>query len=309
MDQPVKTYSSGMRARLGFAVAVNVEPDILIVDETLSVGDAIFKQMGMQKMRQLRDSGTTILFVSHSLGMVKNFCTEAILLHKGELVAAGGTSETLDRYQALLSGLQAQKRGQALDQDPNYDIEEEDEELETPNFKEDPDLERRHATLRHGTGRARISSVEVLDEHRRPTDTVAPGSTITVRAHVQYLEDVERSAVSITLRNKAGLDIFSTSTGAESTPIREQTKGARMIVDFTFQVPLQHGSYSVAAAISEKQSRNLYLDWVDVAAVFEISRPETRRSFKGLIHLPTQVELYSPNKKNYQDKLLEADEL
>ena len=289
LDQPVKTYSSGMRARLGFAVAVNVEPDILIVDETLSVGDAIFKQMGMQKMRQLRDSGTTILFVSHSLGMVKNFCTEAILLHKGELVATGATSETLDRYQALLSNLQAQKQNQA----PNYSIEEEDEEFDTPAFKEDRDLERRHATLRHGTGKARVSSVEVLDEHHRPADVVESESTITVRAHVQYFEDVERSAVSITLRNQAGLDIFSTSTRAESAPIRKRTKGERVIVDFTFQVPLQPGSYSVAAAISEKQSKDLYLDWVDVAAAFKISRPETRISFEGLVHLSTQIEIHN----------------
>src|SRR3712207_2939 len=89
MDQQVKTYSSGMRARLGFAVAVNVEPDILIVDETLSVGDAVFKHMGLQKMRELRDRGTTILFVSHSMRMVRNFCTEAALLHKGRLLHHG----------------------------------------------------------------------------------------------------------------------------------------------------------------------------------------------------------------------------
>ncbi|MGF1472189.1 MAG: ABC transporter ATP-binding protein [Rubrobacteraceae bacterium] len=295
MNQPVKTYSSGMRARLGFAVAVNVEPDILIVDETLSVGDAVFKQMGLQKMRDLMNSGATILFVSHSLEMVKNLCTEAVLLHKGELVAAGGTSETLDRYQALLSRLQAQKRGQLLDQAPEYNIEEEDEELTTPAFKKDPDLERRHATLRHGTGRARVSSVEILDEQHRPVELVEAGSIITVRVHVQYLGEVKRSAVSITLRNKAGLDIFSTGTGAESTPIKKRSQDERVIVDFTFQVPLQHGIYSVAAAISEKQSRNLYLDWVDVATVFKIGRPKTRQAFAGLVHLPTQVEIYSPD--------------
>ena len=89
MDQPVRTYSSGMRSRLGFAVAVNVDPDILVLDEALSAGDAAFKKKALQRMYDLRDSGTTILFVSHSMGMVKKFCTDAVLLHKGRLVTSG----------------------------------------------------------------------------------------------------------------------------------------------------------------------------------------------------------------------------
>ena len=130
MDQPVKTYSSGMRSRLGFAVAVNVQPDILVVDETLSVGDAVFKQMGLQRMRELRDSGTTILFVSHSLGMVRSFCDEAILIHKGKMIASGDAGETLDRYEALVSRIRAQKNAklQDLDRRLEYEIEHEDEE-------------------------------------------------------------------------------------------------------------------------------------------------------------------------------------
>ena len=115
MDQPVKTYSSGMRARLGFAVAVSVDPDILVVDETLSVGDAIFKHMSLQKMRDLRDRGTTILFVSHSTSMVRDFCTEAILLHRGKLLAHGETQEAIDRYHSLLASIEAARNGKALD--------------------------------------------------------------------------------------------------------------------------------------------------------------------------------------------------
>ncbi len=107
IDQPVKTYSSGMRSRLGFAVAVNVDPDILVIDETLSAGDAVFKQMAFQKMRELLSSGTTILFVSHSLGMVRSFCNRAVLLHKGKMISSGDVSETLERYEALVSDIKA----------------------------------------------------------------------------------------------------------------------------------------------------------------------------------------------------------
>ena len=294
MDQPVKTYSSGMRARLGFAVSVNVEPDILVVDETLSVGDAVFKHMGLQKMRELRDSGTTILFVSHSLGMVKNFCGEAVLLHKGDLLAHGGTSETIDRYQALLSSTQVKQSAGVLSPDAplNYDI---DEEGEAPDFKEDPALARRGvSSLRHGTGEARITNVELLDETGAPTDTTALGSTLTARVHLEYAEAVEGSILGITVRNKAGLDVFSTDTNLEKAKIGSRAKGERLVVDFTFEVPLKQGAYSINAAVSYPQSKKLYMDWLDVAAVFKVRRPEGRGAIPGLVYIPTRVEVHSP---------------
>ncbi|MBA3232304.1 MAG: ABC transporter ATP-binding protein [Acidobacteria bacterium] len=299
MDRPVKTYSSGMRARLGFAVAVNVEPEILVVDETLSVGDAVFKQMGLQKMRDLRDSGTTILFVSHSMGMIKNFCTEAVLLHKGEVVVHGDTSGALDRYQALISGVEAQRKAgeQGSGQPGGYEIDlEEDAALEGPSFKENPELEGRRASLRHGTGEARVSNVEVLDERGQPVDAVEAYSPVTLRVHLQYLEEVRGSVLGVTVRNKAGLDLFSTSTNREKNPLRKREKGERVIVDFTFKVPLQPGPYSVAASVSHQKEKNLYLDWVDVAAVFKISRPE-QGNIAGLIDLPAEVEVRSPDRE------------
>ncbi|MDN5698396.1 MAG: ABC transporter ATP-binding protein, partial [Rubrobacter sp.] len=305
MDQPVKTYSSGMRARLGFAVAVNVDPDILIVDETLSVGDAVFKQMGMQKMRDLRDSGTTILFVSHSLGMIKNFCSEAVLLHQGQLITHGGTSEALDRYQALLSSVEAQKESgqQSNGEQINYTVDEETIEPDAPSFKENPELDTRRASLRHGTGEARIASLEVLDENGQPVDTVSSETTITIRAHLHYLEEIRGSALSITLRNKAGLDVFTTSTAKEKTPLQKRGPDEKMIVDFVFDVPLQPGPYSITASISHPKSKNVYLDWVDVAAVFSIMRSDNRRQIQGLVHLPTQVELYNPDREQSASRL------
>lgn len=304
MDRPVKTYSSGMRARLGFAVAINVEPDILVLDETLSVGDAVFKQVGLQKMRDMRDQGTTILFVSHSMGMVKNFCSEAILLHKGELIAQGGTSETLDRYQALLSGTKSepgrQNSGrpseQGAEQSIEYDIDD-DDEVSEPSFKEDPGLANGvRASLRHGTGEARISNVEVLNGQGDPVEMVSAGTGITVRVHLSYAEQVKGSNLSITLRNQAGLDIFATSTKQEKTPLRQRKLGERVIVDFNFDVPLQPGSYSITAAVSPPQGNHAYMDWVDVAAVFKILRPDTGGNIKGLVYLPTEVRIHGPDR-------------
>lgn len=305
MDRPVKTYSSGMRARLGFAVAINVEPDILVLDEVLSVGDAIFKQVGLQKMRNLRDRGTTILFVSHSMGMVRNFCEEAVLLHKGEVVSRGGAGETVDRYQALLSGKEAHDKAkdrggssQYANYDLDMDVDEEAEELEEtaePSFKEDPALAGgARASLRHGTGEARVAGVEVLDGEGEPAEEVRAGERITVRAHLRYDEEVTASVLAITVRNRTGLDIFTTSTKQERTPLRKRERGERVIVDFEFEVPLQPGPYSVTAALSPAGGGNVYLDWVDVAAAFKIARPE-RGNIKGLVHLPARVQIHNPD--------------
>jgi len=298
MDQPVKTYSSGMRSRLGFAVAVNVRPDVLVLDETLSVGDAVFKQMGLQKMRELRDKGTTILFVSHSMGMMKSFCNKAILLHKGKLIASGETIETIDRYQALLSSIKAEKNVRVSEEDrqTEYMIEHEEEEdvQGAPGFSENPDLARRR--FRHGTGEARIQNVEILDEHHRPVEVADIDSKITVRVHAQYTRDMEKSSLSIILRNKTGLDIFSTGTDSENVPIGPREAGERMVVDFAFPLPLKPGDYSVAAYISPPE-KDVFLDWIDVAAVFRIDRPGKGKSgVRSMIQLPTEVEIHDEDR-------------
>ena len=108
MDHPVKTYSSGMKSRLGFAVAVNVDPDILVIDEALSAGDAAFKKKALQRMYDLRDSGTTVLFVSHSMGMVNRFCTDAVLLNRGHMIMRGTPEEVVGEYRSVLE--KSQKR-------------------------------------------------------------------------------------------------------------------------------------------------------------------------------------------------------
>jgi ABC-type polysaccharide/polyol phosphate transport system ATPase subunit len=299
MDQPVKTYSSGMRARLGFAVAATVEPEILLVDEALAVGDAAFKHLGLQKMRELRDSGATIVFVSHSTGMIKNFCTEAVLMHHGEILHHGETSETIDQYHALISKATAEQNSGPSNStyvEENARIEEEDEEeLQSPGYKENAGIKAKGQGLRHGTGDARIENVEVLDELYEPVKAITFDSPVTVRAYVRFARPVEDGILSLTIRNEAGLDLFSTSTGAEKSPLKKREEGERIIVDFTFRAPLRHGTYSVNAAIFGSRQKNVYFDWVDVAAVFEVPIPTRRAPVRGLVHLPTTVEIHTPD--------------
>jgi ABC-2 type transport system ATP-binding protein len=299
MDQPVKTYSSGMHARLGFAVAVNVDPDILVIDETLSVGDAVFKQMGFEKMRELRDSGTTILFVSHSLGMVRSFCNEAVLLHKGKIISSGDIGETLDRYEALVSDIRAQKNVRPTDSDRRleYEIEREDEESadgsRTPlSSGEDPTVAGRGSrSRRRSAGEARVLKVELLDESGTPAEKVALGSAVTVRVYVEYLEDVHRSAVGIVCRNENGVVVFSTDTNLEKVRIDKRRKGERIVVHFSLKVPLQPGTYGITAAVTHPQVRKAHIDRVNAVA-FEIERSRERRAVRGLVHIPTTIEIH-----------------
>jgi ABC-2 type transport system ATP-binding protein len=298
INQPLKTYSSGMRARLGFAVAVNVKPDILLVDESLATGDAVFKAKGIQKMRELRDSGVTILFVSHSTQQVKDFCTEAILIHKGRLISQGSTSEVADEYEALLANAAAQRKNKlGLDQPLVYEIEQDIEDrLIAPDYTASPTPDNKSSGLRHGTGDARIQNVELLDENGNAVDLVEPGTNPTVRVHVQYTKDVDDSAIGIVLRNDSGLDVFSTNTALEETPVGRMRAGEQIVVDFTFPMLLKQGRYSIAASVSLPGSKGLYLDWISVTTVFRVSRPSDRGAFPGLVHLPTQIKIIEPER-------------
>jgi ABC-type polysaccharide/polyol phosphate transport system ATPase subunit len=311
MDRPIKTYSSGMRSRLGFAVAVNVDPDILVLDEALSAGDAAFKKKALQRMYDLRDSGTTVLFVSHSMGMVKQFCTDAILLHEGRLVTSGSPYEVADHYKELLEEA-VQKYSQTDGTDRGLDDlldSEEEEDLEGVGSR---DGSARPGGGARGTG---IRTVEVLDEKGEPVSTVRMGSTVTVRVHARYAEAAEKSALGITLQSrKAGMAVFSTDTNREGTSLGSREASEEATVDFTFEVPLQPGTFTVDAAVSVPQGEGSYLDRAKEAASFRVTRtgePPARSreartdtgpnwgelSIGGLVHLPTRVEVHNPEGK------------
>jgi ABC-type proline/glycine betaine transport system ATPase subunit len=286
-----------MRSKLGFAVAVNVEPDILILDETLAVGDAVYKETALQRMYELRDRGTTILFVSHGMKTVEDFCTEAALLHEGHLMTTGKPTEVISEYQALVSSLQAQRKKRRKEEDvqiPDDVAIPDEEELALED-------EGRMARLRSGTGEARIRSVELLDERLLPIERkVAPDSTVTVRVHLEYLEAVKDSELIVTLRNKAGLEVLSASTADDGTLLKEMEKGEQVLVDFTFKVPLQHGLYNISAD-ARAGSEDLYLDRAEMAMNFRIARPSDRNPYRGVVHLPTEIKVRTPEGKQ-QDR-------
>jgi ABC-type multidrug transport system ATPase subunit len=284
IDQPVKTYSSGMRVRLAFSVALFVDPEVLLVDEALSVGDAEFKHVGMNRVRELKESGKTIVFVSHSASMLQSLCNEAILLENGRILQRGNPSEVVDQYRALINpqGLKGKKReiGEA----------EMNDEFDEQDFKVNSGLEDRHETLRRGSGEVQIRSVELLNAADEPVPVVGFGDEMTIRVHLEYLEDVERSNVQVVVRDKAGLDIFGASSSVQSDDMKNRSAGDRLIVNFKQPTYLRPGTYSIVAGVMRGGSKET-LDWVNVAQVFEVDRPVPRRAFPGLVGLPTEVEV------------------
>jgi ABC-2 type transport system ATP-binding protein len=294
MDQPIKTYSSGMRSRLGFAVAINVEPDVLVIDEALSAGDSAFKKKAIQRMYDLRDSGSTVLFVSHSMGMVKRFCTQAILMHKGRLITTGNPEEVVDYYEEMLAESQEMKdaRSSELDELLDYEIEHEEEE-DTPSKGEGLGGRRSQQT-RRVVGGASILELELLDEEGRPAEALPSGATLSVRVHLRYEEAMEESTLGISLQShRAGVEVFWTDTALEEAPIGRKEAGEQVKVEFTFEVPLGAGSYNVEASLTDGRPEGSDVARARKARTFEITQQGSLGPVRGLVRVPTKVEISS----------------
>ena len=313
MDQPIKTYSSGMRGRLGFAVAINVEPDVLVIDEALSAGDAAFKKKALQRMYELRDSGSTVLFVSHSLGMVKRFCTEAVLLHKGRLLRTGSPEEVIEHYEELIANSDEMKNAKVsgLDEQLDYEIEHEDEE-DAPSRGDygrgggrTKDRRRRDLVV----GGAEIEDFEVLDESGKQVAEALPsGATLRVRVRLRYEEAVEKSTLGISLRSEgAGVEVFSTDTALEGVPLGSKEAGDRTRVEFTFEAPLGSGSYKVEATLEAPQEEEGKEEvggrvvLAQEAASVKISE-EGALVVRGLVRVPARVEIRDEALEGYRER-------
>ena len=293
MDQPIKTYSSGMRGRLGFAVAINVQPDVLVIDEALSAGDAGFKKKAIQRMYDLRESGSTVLFVSHSMGMVRRFCTEAMLLHRGKLLSKGDPEEVVERYEEIIAKSQEMQDTEtgALDEILDYELEHEDEE-DTPTRGEAP-ASGMVGDARSVPGKAEIFGLELLDEDGQAAGKLPSGERLTVRACVRYEEAVEDSVLGIALHSeRAGLAVFSTDTALEGAGLGRKEAGEQTTVDFSFQVPLEPGAYNVLASLTIPQGENQDVAHAQDTATFEIIQEGAPGPVSGLVRLPANVEIH-----------------
>ena len=283
IDQPVKTYSSGMGVRLAFSVAIHVEPEILLVDEALSVGDIYFRQRCMRKVHEMRDAGVTILFVSHAIAEVKALGDRTMWLDAGRIKDIGNTDAVVTRYMAaMVEKDNAYLAGTHLKApDTPHETVRAPEIVDTiPNIDH-----------RFGNGRAEVIGIAILDAAGQPVLVMEPSSTIVVRISVRAIEDVTLPIVGFMMRNHIGLDFAGTNTAREACDLPAMTAGDIYTVDFHVQLPeLYPSAFSFSPAIADGTLHSYQTcDWVDNAIVLQMGPADGE--VYGHIHLACRVEL------------------
>jgi len=285
IDRPVKSYSSGMFVRLAFSAAIHVNPDVLLVDEALAVGDVLFQHQCIRRIRELQASGTTIIFVSHDMGMMRSICTEAVLLERGRVEAHDDPATIANLYHAKTANVEAAAKASGRPH-PNGDG------AAAVTFRADTNFDDRVRLFRHGTGGARIRQVELLDRQGRPVSSVEFDDEVILRVHVQYLEDAAFSILGFSIRDKTGTDIVGSNTHEENVPLPPRLAGDTVVVDFRQRLPLAGGTYSVSTALAYDRSKPSYFDWVDNALVLTVLPPESGKVIHGKVALPVDIAVH-----------------
>ncbi len=234
--QPVKTYSSGMFARLAFAVAINVDPDILIVDEALSVGDIYFQAKCFNKMNEIKEKGTTILLVTHDMSSVIKYCDKVVVLNQGNFLKEGNPKEMVDIYKKLLVN--------QYDDDDEIDneiLEQEEIEEKTGSWKEQ--LNYNAEKLIYGNEKASIIDFGIFDNKGKLTNMLAKKKDFIAKMKVRFNEDVENPIFAFTIKNRHGAEITGTNTMFEKKDVELAQKGDVFEITFKQQLLLQGGEY------------------------------------------------------------------
>ncbi|HEX8457238.1 MAG TPA: ABC transporter ATP-binding protein [Pyrinomonadaceae bacterium] len=308
LHQPVKTYSSGMYVRLAFAIAVNTDPEILVVDEALSVGDTIFQHRCVRRIKEMQESGTTILFVSHEPTLVRALCTRAILLNAGRVVADGAPVDVLNRYQRVIMAREEAYAGggtgggaQAVEKNAGENVD--DGEVAAADARvaaasavvavgassaaAASSRQPLQYSYRHGNRRAEVIGVELVDAATgQAVELVETGDAVTVRLRVLFHEDVEAAACGFMIRNRHGINVYGTNTEQRREPLGAARRGEIVEAAFTFDCWLgqEHYFVSVAAHTPDGEA----FDWLDGALFFRVS---CAVEMEGIANLNARVAL------------------
>ena len=266
IDQPVRIYSSGMQMRLAFSVATAHRPDVLIVDEALSVGDAYFQHKSFDRIREFRKQGTTLLIVSHDKQAIQSICDRAILLNAGKLAMEGEPEAVMDYYNAML----ADHQNQTVTQDI----------LEDGGFQ----------TI-SGDGSAQIVDIALLDEFGQIIEVSGVGKTVTLQVKVVANKSLPVLILGYQIKDRLGLPMFGTNTFLKKKPILDVRPGIQYLFRFTFSMNLGPGSYSVAVALTGSDTHlSENYEWRDRALVFSVVNLN-HDDFAGCVWLEPSIEI------------------
>jgi ABC-type polysaccharide/polyol phosphate transport system ATPase subunit len=259
MQQPVKTYSSGMFVRLAFAVASNVEPDVLIIDEALAVGDAVFQHRCLRRIKEIQERGATVLFVSHDAAAVRALCSRAILLGSGRVLDDGPPSHVLNHYQKIVM-----EREQAYEEETKAD--------ETEGAGEgEAETQPLRYTYRHGDGTAEIIGAELLDASRRPAGVVESGTPLTLRVRARFDRDADDAVFGFLINDSRGVHAYGTNTKEQQIDLGRLRRGETVEVSFAFDCWLGLDQFSVSLAVHSRGG--VSYDWLDGALFFSVTSP------------------------------------
>jgi len=284
IDQPVKTYSSGMVIRLAFAVAIHVDPDIFLVDEALAVGDVYFRQRCMRKVHELRAAGTTILFVSHSMPDVKSMGDRVLWLENGRIRDLGPTDQVVNRFLAAMTD----KDSAYLEHAHPASTPVEHESMPPP-----PEIIQNIPNIdhRHGDGRAAILGIAVYDDDLQPATVLTPDSRITVRISVEAHADIARPNIGFMIRNHLGIDFAGSNTSRDGYELPPMKKGEIYTVDFHLHLPVLYpGHFSFSPAIADGTLVEYRTcDWIDNALTLQMDA--ATGPVYGVVHMPCKIDL------------------
>ncbi len=262
--QPCKTYSSGMFVRLAFAVAINIDPEILIVDEALSVGDVFFQARCYHKFEEFKAQGKTILFVSHDLTSIAKYCDRVVLLNKGVKLKEGEPKEIIDAYKQVLVG--------QYEEDPSKKTELSDSEaMGALSEAVNPNL------LEYGNKAAEIKDYYITDRNGTPTSSIIKGESFTIHLNVEFARDVEAPIFAFTIKNIKGTEITGTNTMYEKAFLEPVSAGECKKVTFKQDMNLQGGEYLLSFGVTgyEKDDFVVYHRLYDAINLTVVSDKDT----------------------------------
>lgn len=266
MDYPVRVYSSGMQVRLAFAVATAQRPDILIIDEALSVGDAYFQHKSFDRIRKFREEGTTLLIVSHDKQAIQSICDRAILLNAGGLAMEGKPENVMDFYNAMLAEREEQSVRQVIDASGSI------------------------KTI-SGSGEATIESVLILNENGASVETIGVGASVDLKIRVKINSDISNLVIGYMLKDRLGQPVYGTNTYHLGEMQHNLLKGEEFEYSFKFNANLGQGSYSISVALHEGSTHlGVNYEWRDRAGIFSVINL-SKREFVGVAWLPPKTQI------------------
>jgi lipopolysaccharide transport system ATP-binding protein len=281
IDRPAKTYSTGMMVRLAFSVAIHVDPEILLVDEALAVGDVYFRQRCVRKVHELRSHGITILFVSHATGDVKALGDRAMWLDHGHIMAIGRTDIVVSKYLAAMNAKDAAYLSHEPAAAARHAYAPPEEIVEgIPNIDH-----------RFGDGKAEIIGIAVLSPDGARLSSLQPDSTIVVRISARAKANLDRPIVGFMFRNHLGVDFAGTNTSREGSDLPPLLIGEICTVDFYVDLPGLYASlFSFSPAIADGTiDRYATCDWIDNAIVLPMEKSDA--PIYGQLHFPCRVQI------------------